>query len=63
MNADARLSAHAPIVKVCACGRSYTAKEWQELARCGLWKDSVEVLVLRHCHCGSTIAVVLWSTE
>jgi hypothetical protein len=60
---DAGSSAGAPVVKVCACGRSYTAEGWQKLKLCGVSKNPVEVLVLRHCPCGSTIAIVLWSTE
>jgi hypothetical protein len=58
-----RLPVRAPLVKECACGRSYTADEWRELKLCGVWTDDVEVLVLRDCHCGSTIAIVLWTAD
>jgi hypothetical protein len=47
-----------PIVKSCACGRTFTAHTWKLLAKVGHHRDFVEKLELRNCPCGSTIARV-----
>lgn len=41
------------------CGASYTEAEWQGLPLVGVQADDVEVLELRDCRCGSTLAVVV----
>lgn len=48
-----------PWPKTCACGRSYAAEEWLELPGCGRQDDGVDILDLRNCSCGSTIAVLV----
>jgi hypothetical protein len=48
-----------PIVKSCACGRTFTAHTWKLLAKVGHHRDFVEKLELRNCPCGSTIAMVV----
>ncbi len=45
--------------KSCACGRSYAAEEWLELPGCGRQGDGVDILDLRNCSCGSTMAVLV----
>jgi hypothetical protein len=59
-HACARCRALLPLaVKVCGCGRPYTAAGWARLPRVGVQDDGVERLELRNCLCGSTICVVL----
>lgn len=45
--------------KSCGCGRTHTAEAWPSLPYCGVQKGDSEVadLQLRHCPCGSTLAV------
>ena len=47
-----------PIVKTCACGRSYTLAQWRCLPFVGIWDlgggDRAE---LRNCSCGSSITI------
>lgn len=49
-----------PVVKTCACGRSYDAASWARLPWCGI-QDMGEGAraELRHCRCSSTIAIEL----
>lgn len=50
--------------KACACGRSYTAEHWSQLANPRVWRlPWGEVQQLRQCFCGSTISVVLVSAK
>lgn len=44
-------------LKACACGRSYTRKQWDALPYVGENVDELERLELRNCRCGSTIAL------
>jgi hypothetical protein len=53
-------------VKRCGCGRTYrTPAEWRALpfcrrtARASRSDDGIEVLELRNCPCGSTLAIVV----
>lgn len=48
------------IVKTCGCGERYSRLRWSRLEYAGEQGDHVERLELRHCHCGSTIARVIW---
>jgi hypothetical protein len=50
-----------PVVpfKACSCGRAYTPETWKTLPLCGVQDDDVEIMELRTCPCGSTIAIVL----
>ncbi len=47
--------------KLCACGASWSEEAWRELPLVGLMalSDDEPPLELRHCTCGSTIAVAL----
>jgi hypothetical protein len=47
--------------KVCACGASWSEKAWRERPFVGLMAlaDDEPPLELRHCTCGSTIAIAL----
>ncbi len=47
--------------KVCACGASWTEEAWRERPFIGLMTlaDDEPTLELRHCTCGSTIAIAL----
>jgi hypothetical protein len=50
------------VVKTCNCGETYTAETWPLLPMPqggGRWADGDEVLELRNCICGSTIAVTV----
>jgi hypothetical protein len=46
-------------VKVCGCGRTYTAEQWSTLEMVGRMFDVEETIELRNCPCGSTIAVTV----
>lgn len=48
-------------VKRCGCGREHDAEAWARLPFCGVQEDAELRLELRHCPCGSTLAVVLCS--
>ena len=52
--------------KVCKCGRVHSKKEWEALELCGTQRSPaikrIFVLELRHCQCGSTIAVTHYET-
>jgi hypothetical protein len=43
--------------KLCGCGATWSAEAWQGLAYAGVMSDHLESLELRHCTCGSTIAM------
>ena len=49
-----------PIIKTCACGRTYTRAQWQRLPdkSIGAWPWGT-VLEYRQCHCGSHVTIVL----
>ena len=51
----------APILKQCACGRSYDADRWQELPLVGIVGDAKygreSVFEIRQCACQSSIAI------
>ncbi len=57
-----KILASVEIVVRCKCGRGFTADEWAKLAPNGVQHieedglDAAEVLELRTCICGSTIA-------
>jgi hypothetical protein len=48
-------------MKRCACGREYDAETWPKLPLAGYSRNgreaAGELLELRHCPCGSTIAI------
>jgi hypothetical protein len=44
--------------KLCGCGRSWSAGEWQRLRWVGVMDDGVDSAELRHCICGSTISML-----
>jgi hypothetical protein len=48
-------------MKWCACGREYNAEAWPRLPLVGYLRNgrnaAGELLELRHCPCGSTIAI------
>lgn len=48
-------------VKACACGLQYSLEAWERLellaARWDAGNDGIDVLQLRNCRCGSSIAV------
>jgi len=46
-----------PLVKVCGCGRTFSAHEWSLLHCLGSMVDEEGTIELRNCPCGSTIAV------
>ena len=46
-------------VKQCACGQSFTIEQWRRLKRLGELDDGVDLLELRDCPCGSTLAIVI----
>ena len=54
----AELAAEA-VIKVCSCGREHTEQGWSALSYCGVQADGDERFELRHCACGSTIAIQL----
>lgn len=45
--------------KQCGCGRAHSVAQWAVLPLCGRQDDGVDVLELRNCACGSTLAIVL----
>lgn len=47
------------VVKVCKCGRKFTADDWLDLACGGLMGgiNDYTLLELRHCPCKSTLAL------
>lgn len=49
--------------KKCGCGRVHDAEGWARLPICGVQSDGAERFELRHCECGSTIAVALCIVE
>jgi hypothetical protein len=50
---------HAPTVKVCKCGRSYTRAQWRKLPDAKRWDFDGELCEMRRCACGSHIAIVI----
>lgn len=46
-------------VKTCSCGREFDRYSWSMLPLCGHvpGEDVSSVLEMRHCRCGSTIAL------
>ncbi len=49
-------------MKSCTCcHRSFTLEQWSALPLCGPQDDGVECLELRNCHCGTTLAIVLFA--
>lgn len=51
-----------PILKVCACGRSFTRSTWSALPFVGTadnGRERGELLELRNCLCGSTISIAI----
>jgi len=49
-----------PPVKVCGCGKRYSAEHWDELPLVGVQDDGVERFAMRNCAgCGSIIALVI----
>lgn len=53
----------AALTKRCGCGRVHDAEGWARLPICGVQSDGAERFELRHCECGSTIAVALCIVE
>lgn len=51
------LAADLAPVKACRCGRTFALCEWRDLRLVGFMDDGVDVLELRDCPCGSTIAI------
>lgn len=49
----------AALLKRCGCGRVHDGEAWSRLPYCGVQEDGHERFELRHCECGSTIAVLL----
>jgi hypothetical protein len=49
----------ADIIKVCSCGRGYTANSWCELPDAKKWNLAGDRLEQRLCPCGSHIVVSL----
>jgi hypothetical protein len=49
--------------KHCGCGRVWSATTWQWLVYVGIMSDHIDRLELRHCVCGSTIAMHTWVVE
>ena len=49
--------------KLCGCGRLYELQEWEKLHYVGDMDDTVEVLEMRNCVCGSTIAIVIGTSR
>lgn len=50
------------IIKKCGCGHSYTLQGWRRLDLRGYMGDSdygMEMMELRNCACGSTLAVLV----
>ncbi len=47
------------VAKTCACGAVYDARGWERLPFVCEMEDDVDVLELRNCRCGSTLAIVL----
>jgi len=45
--------------KQCTCGRTYDVQAWNRLAYVGLQDDGEQVLELRVCVCGATIAALV----
>lgn len=43
--------------KRCGCKREHSAADWSRLPYCGELDDGEAILEMRHCVCGSTIAV------
>ena len=48
-----------PVIKVCACGRTYTRAEWETLPNRVVYALDEEVYEQRRCDCGSHIVIVL----
>lgn len=48
----------AAVVKACrCCGKEHCAEGWRALPCIGVMGDDEELLELRNCHCGSTLAI------
>jgi hypothetical protein len=56
--ARAALRASSP-VKHCGCGATHDREAWRSLPLAGIMVDGDELLELRNCRCGSTIALPL----
>lgn len=54
-----RFEESAPIIKRCGCGRSYTEAQFAQLPFIGKREVDGEILTLRVCSCGSTIATTV----
>lgn len=54
-----------PTIKTCACTREYTAAEWEALKLIGIQDcgDGEEFAELRNCACGSTMAILLPTSQ
>lgn len=51
------------VVARCSCKKVYDLARWLALPLCGDFGDEVEMLELRNCSCGSTIAAVFVTDE
>jgi hypothetical protein len=52
------------VFKQCACGRTYTKEQWDELPHRREWAwPWGEIQELRDCSCGSTLCIVLVEGE
>ncbi len=49
--------------KTCACGRVHSREAWSLAPLLGTWELGEEVLELRNCACGSTMAIPVIQTE
>ena len=47
------------VIKTCRCKAEYTQQTWLFLPRIGPMDDGVDLLELRNCRCGSTLAIVI----
>lgn len=54
---DADGTCPVAIIKRCACGAIYSQESWAELALCGTMTVDNETAEIRHCSCGSTLAL------
>lgn len=45
--------------KRCGCGKAYDTRTWEDLTFVGFMEDEVEIIELRNCVCGSTLAMVV----
>lgn len=50
---------HGAPVKVCSCGRCYSWASFADLPYCGVMGSRTRAAELRHCTCGSTIAITI----